>query len=113
MTQEPGRRMAAKKPLRASGQIWLGRSGDGAVAAPAETALTETRLALLEKIAETGSITQAGKAVGISYRTAWLTVDHLNGLSDGPLVERTVGGKSGGGTRLTPEGESLVKVFRT
>jgi molybdate transport system regulatory protein len=102
--------MAAKKALNASGQVWLSRDGDGA---GAETALTESRLALLEKIAETGSITQAGKAVGISYRTAWLTVDHLNGLSDGPLVERTTGGISGGGTRLTREGENLVKMFRT
>jgi molybdate transport system regulatory protein len=105
--------MAAKNALKASGQVWLSRDGDGTGAAAGETALTESRLALLEKIAETGSITQAGKAVGISYRTAWLTVDHLNGLSDGPLVERTTGGRSGGGTRLTPEGENLVKVFRT
>jgi molybdate transport system regulatory protein len=102
-----------KKTLQASGQIWLARHGEGVAGAAGEHALTETRLALLEKIAETGSITQAGKAVGISYRTAWLTVDHLNGISDGPLVERTTGGKSGGGTRLTPEGAALVRKFRT
>lgn len=99
-------KVVSKKQLQASGRIWLGEGAEG------EAALTESRLALLEKIAQTGSITQAGKAVGISYRTAWLTVDLLNGISDKPLVERTAGGKSGGGTRLTPEGEALVRKFR-
>jgi molybdate transport system regulatory protein len=66
----------------------------------------------LEQIAKTGSITSAGKAVGISYRTAWLAVDHLNGIAAGPLVERTTGGKSGGGTRLTPDGENLLRMYR-
>ena len=96
--------MSGKKPFSAAGQIWLSRNG--------ENVLNESRMALLEKIAETGSITKAGKAVGISYRTAWITVDHLNNISDNPLVERTAGGKSGGGTRLTEHGLNLVKVYR-
>ncbi len=93
-----------KKPISAAGQVWLSRGRDNV--------LNGSRMALLDKIAETGSITKAGKAVGISYRTAWLTIDHLNGISDGPLVERTTGGKSGGGTRLTSQGESLLRVYR-
>jgi len=97
--------MSGKKPFSAAGQIWLSRNG--------ENVLNESRMALLEKIAETGSITKAGKAVGISYRTAWITVDHLNNISDNPLVERTAGGKSGGGTRLTEHGLDLLKVYRT
>ncbi|HKP96683.1 MAG TPA: TOBE domain-containing protein [Fibrobacteria bacterium] len=96
--------MSGKKPFSAAGQVWLSRDG--------ENVLNESRIALLEKIAETGSITKAGKAVGISYRTAWLTVDHLNDIADRPLVERTAGGKSGGGTRLTGHGEDLLKVYR-
>lgn len=97
--------MTAKQSLSAGGQMWLGQGG--------ENVLNESRMNLLEQIARTGSITQAGKAVGISYRTAWLTVDHLNGIADVPLVERTTGGKSGGGTRLTPEGEGLLRMYRT
>jgi molybdate transport system regulatory protein len=97
--------MAARKPFIATGQIQLSRDG--------ESLLNESRMDLLEKIAETGSITRAGKAVGISYRTAWLTVDHLNAIADKPLVERQTGGKSGGGTRLTAHGEDLLKVYRT
>ena len=97
--------MTAKKSLSAGGQVWLSQGG--------ENVLNESRMALLDQIAKTGSITQAGKAVGISYRTAWLTVDHLNGIAEGPLVERTTGGKSGGGTRLTPAGENLLRMYRT
>lgn len=97
--------MPAKKPFSPAGQLWLSRDG--------ENVLNESRIALLEKIGETGSITKAGKAVGISYRTAWITIDHLNNVSDGPLVDRTAGGKSGGGTRLTAHGLELVKVYRT
>ena len=97
--------MTAKKSISAGGQMWLSQGG--------ENVLDESRMALLDQIARTGSITQAGKAVGISYRTAWLTVDHLNGIADGPLVERTTGGKSGGGTRLTPAGENLLRMYRT
>jgi molybdate transport system regulatory protein len=95
----------AKKTLSAVGQVWLSQGG--------ENVLNESRMALLDQIAKTGSITKAGKAVGISYRTAWLAVDHLNGIADGPLVDRTTGGKSGGGTRLTPEGENLLRMYRT
>jgi molybdate transport system regulatory protein len=97
--------MTAKKSISAGGQVWLTQGG--------ENVLNESRMELLDQIARTGSITQAGKAVGISYRTAWLTVDHLNGIDEVPLVERTTGGKSGGGTRLTPAGEKLLRMYRT
>lgn len=92
------------RPLTAGGGIWLGRGG--------ESFLDDQGFALLEGIAATGSITAAGKAAGISYRTAWLAVDRLNALADRPLVERAAGGKRGGGTRLTPHGERLLAVFR-
>lgn len=67
---------------------------------------------LLDQIARTGSISAAGKACGISYRTAWSHVDRLNALSGQPVVERTTGGKSGGGTRLTAYGAGLLKAYR-
>ncbi len=63
------------------------------------------RIRLLEMIEEHGSITKAAKAVGISYKTAWDTMDAINNLSDKPLFIRSAGGKSGGGTRLTEEGK--------
>lgn len=70
------------------------------------------RLHLLRAIAETGSITKAAKAVGLSYKAAWDAVEAMNNLADGLLVERTVGGRGGGGAKLTERGARLVETFR-
>ncbi|MDP1611780.1 MAG: TOBE domain-containing protein [Sulfuritalea sp.] len=70
------------------------------------------RVALLERVAELGSITAAAKAVGISYKGAWEAIEALNNLSDAPLVERSVGGSGGGGTRLTAHGEKVLSLLR-
>ncbi|WP_028006516.1 TOBE domain-containing protein [Solimonas flava] len=71
-----------------------------------------TRIALLERIGETGSITAAAKAVGLSYKAAWDAIAAMNNLADRPLVERSAGGRGGGGTRLTARGQELVQSFR-
>jgi len=71
------------------------------------------RIALLEKIDELGSITRAAKAVGISYKTAWDTVNMINNLAEKPLVDRLTGGKGGGGTSLTAEGKKIIHQFNT
>ncbi|HET6432814.1 TOBE domain-containing protein [Dyella sp.] len=70
------------------------------------------RIELLAAIGETGSISAAARAVGMSYKGAWDAIDAINNLSDEPLVTRATGGKRGGGTRLTPRGQRLVEVFR-
>lgn len=71
------------------------------------------RIDLLEKIHEHGSITKAAKAVGISYKTAWDTVNLINNLAEKPLVDRLTGGKGGGGTSLTAEGKRVIVQFTT
>ncbi|MCG2586022.1 TOBE domain-containing protein [Massilia sp. TS11] len=71
------------------------------------------RIDLLAKLAECGSITQAAKAVGISYKAAWDAIDAMNNLAGAPLVERAKGGRGGGGTRLTARGQQLVANFQT
>lgn len=70
------------------------------------------RIALLAAIGETGSITSAAKAVGISYKGAWDAVDTMNNLAGEPLVVRLTGGKGGGGTTLTPRAVKLIDTFR-
>jgi molybdate transport system regulatory protein len=70
------------------------------------------RVDLLAKIAETGSISQAAKAIRMSYKAAWDAIDAMNNLAGVALVERLTGGKGGGGTRLTARGAQLVKNFR-
>jgi len=70
------------------------------------------RIELLEKIGETGSITSAARAVGMSYKGAWDAIDAMNNLSDEPLVVRVVGGQRGGGSELTARAKRLIDVFR-
>ncbi len=70
------------------------------------------RVELLERIAETGSISAAARAQGLSYKAAWEAVETMNNLSALPLVERTAGGREGGGTQLTARGREVVAAFR-
>lgn len=69
------------------------------------------RIALLQHIAEQGSITRAAKSAGLSYKAAWDAIDELNNLADQPLVERSVGGKGGGGARLSEEGQRVLRLY--
>ena len=75
--------------LGISGSVWLHRED--------QRFLGGDRISLLEKIDEYGSITKAAKSVGISYKTAWDVVNMINNLAEKPLVNRSVGGKGGGG----------------
>lgn len=93
-----------KKSLEVTGSVWLNRAE--------QKFLGGDRIHLLEKIDELGSITRAARAVGISYKTAWDTINMMNNLAEKPLVERLTGGKGGGGTNLTPEGKKIVSQFR-
>lgn len=68
----------------------------------------ELRLALLREIGALGSISQAAKAVGLSYKAAWDAVEQMNNVAGQPLLERSAGGRGGGSTRLTARGEQLV-----
>lgn len=70
------------------------------------------KVALLEEIARTGSISAAGRALGMSYRRAWELVDSLNRTFRGPVVATRHGGERGGGAALTPFGEELVETYR-
>lgn len=76
------------------------------------TFLGGTRIRLLEAIHEHGSISQAARHVPLSYKAAWDAVDAMNNLADQPLVERTSGGKHGGGTVLTAYGHKVVALYR-
>jgi molybdate transport system regulatory protein len=70
------------------------------------------KIRLLEQIGTLGSISGAAKAVGMSYRNAWLLVDSLNQAFETPLVATNVGGRSGGGASLTPFGAQVVATYR-
>jgi molybdate transport system regulatory protein len=70
------------------------------------------KVALLEEIARSGSISAAGRAMKMSYRRAWELVEDLNRTLGNPVVETAAGGAGGGGTRLTEAGAALVAQYR-
>ena len=98
------------RPRRGKGQrlalrglLWMA-VGDQSLGGPG-------RMGLLRAVAEHGSITQAAKAFGISYKGAWDAIQAMNALSGTPLVERSTGGRGGGYTKLTDHGRRLVERF--
>ncbi|AXY21646.1 winged helix-turn-helix domain-containing protein [Komagataeibacter saccharivorans] len=68
------------------------------------------KIRLLEQIGETGSISAAARAMGMSYRRAWLLVEAMNTAFTHPLVSARPGG--GGGAGLSPEGEAVLRLYR-
>jgi len=70
------------------------------------------RIELLQKIDELGSMNQAAKSMGMSYKKAWKLIQELNDMYDQPLIEKAIGGKAGGGSHLTPRGKKLIADFK-
>jgi molybdate transport system regulatory protein len=96
---------SSRERFQLAGRLWVEKEG--------ETYLGWGRAVLLQRIAETGSLSQAARAMGMGYRHAWELVDRMNRLSPRPLVTTAAGGRNGGGSRLTPEGEAAVENFWT
>jgi len=71
------------------------------------------KIALLEAIDKTGSITAAAKSLDMSYRRAWVLLDELNRSLRQAAVESAKGGAAGGGSVLTDAGRELVTLYRT
>lgn len=103
----------------------MAKTRAGPVAGPAARAVPRVRIVfgphaglgpgkidLLDAIGRTGSISAAGRALGMSYRRAWLLVDAVNKLFAQPAVIASAGGAHGGGAQLTPFGRALVAAYR-
>ena len=67
---------------------------------------------LLDAIHATGSISAAGRKLGMSYRRAWLLVDEMNRCFLTPVVEARLGGTGGGGARVTELGHEALRRYR-
>jgi molybdate transport system regulatory protein len=70
--------------------------------------ITDKRLLILRSLAKAGSISQAARDAGVSYKAAWQAIDTLSNLSGVALVEKAVGGTGGGGATLTAAGQQLL-----
>ena len=71
-------------------------------------AQADKRIQILQQVGREGSISQAARSVGVSYKAAWQAIHTLTNLAGEPLVDSSVGGAGGGGARLTPAGERLL-----
>lgn len=71
------------------------------------------RAQLLKHIEESGSIANAAKAMGMSYKKAWAMVDDMNSKAKEPYVVAKKGGKSGGGTELTDAGRKMLEAYNS
>ncbi len=70
------------------------------------------KVRLLELIGELGSISAAGRGMGMSYRRAWALVETLNATFEAPLIAARPGGAGGGGAVLLPLGVEVVGLYR-
>jgi molybdate transport system regulatory protein len=70
------------------------------------------KISLLEGIDRTGSLSAAARTLGMSYRRGWLLLHSTNEGFSQPVAELSVGGKDGGGARLTEFGRRLVADYR-
>ena len=77
-----------------------------------DSALGPGKIALLERIEATGSLSQAARELGMSYRRAWLLLNDVNKMFNDPAATMSVGGSGGGGARLTDLGREIVKAYR-
>jgi molybdate transport system regulatory protein len=75
-------------------------------------AIGHGKIRLLEAVRDYGSISAAGRSMGMSYRRAWLLIDELNHIFEEPVIDAKHGGSCGGGADLTPFGLRVVERYR-
>ncbi|MEZ5642658.1 MAG: TOBE domain-containing protein [Burkholderiaceae bacterium] len=73
-------------------------------------AQADKRIDILKQVALHGSISEAARSAGVSYKAAWQAIHTLTNLAGEPLVDSSVGGAGGGGARITPAGERLLQA---
>jgi len=78
----------------------------------AHAAVGPGKIELLEAIGKSGSLSQAARDLGMSYRRAWLLVASLNTSFRKPVARAVTGGRGGGGATLTDFGHALIESYR-
>jgi molybdate transport system regulatory protein len=71
---------------------------------------TDKRIDILRRIGEAGSISEAARGAGVSYKAAWQALETLSNLAGTPLVDKAVGGAGGGGAVLTAAGQRVLRA---
>lgn len=91
------------KEMRPQFKIWIEREG--------KVVFAEGRKILLEAVDELGSLNAAAKKLGMSYRAAWGKIKATEGRLGIKLLERDIGGRGGGGARLTEDARELLRRY--
>jgi molybdate transport system regulatory protein len=84
-------------------KVWIEQDG--------EVMLSDWRVALLEAVEATGSLTQAARQMAVPYRTAWQKLKAIEERWGIPLLITETGGAEGGHSRLTPQARELIRRF--
>lgn len=71
---------------------------------------SDKRIDILRRIGQAGSISEAARGAGVSYKAAWQALETLANLAGTPLVEKAVGGSGGGGAVLTAAGQQVLQA---
>lgn len=77
-----------------------------------EHAVGPGKIALLERMRDCGSLSQAARELDMSYRRAWQLLDSLNTSFNEPVIVTSIGGKGGGGSEITQFGLTLIDAYR-
>ncbi len=89
--------------MKVKSKVWIEAGG--------EVVAGDGKIDLLERIAETGSIQKAAQGIGMSYRHAWGFLQKMEKRGGIKLVKTQVGGREGGGAKLTPPGRDFLKRY--
>jgi molybdate transport system regulatory protein len=95
--------LLTEKRFKIAGSLWI--------ESEEQRFLGPGRVELLERIVETGSINQAAKQMGMSYKKAWEMINSLNMQAKNPLVVTQIGGERGGGATITDEAKELIAYY--
>ena len=90
-------------PYQLKGRIWIDIGN--------KTFIGEGKATLLKKTSELGSLHKASIDMGMSYRQAWYSLNHMNKATDKPLISLQRGGKNGGLAQITEFGEVILATF--
>lgn len=77
-----------------------------------DNAVGPGKIALLERMRASGSLSQAARELNMSYRRAWQLQESLNAAFKEPVIITSVGGKGGGGSTITELGDQLIDAYR-
>jgi len=89
--------------MKIKSHIWIEKEGS--------TFIGSGRVALLKAIQETGSMNKAAKSMNMSYKKAWTLIKSMDEMGPKPVVDKVIGGKGGGGAKLTDYGIQVVEAY--